>query len=362
MTVFLLNIAKESWSLLLESSIYILFGLFVSGVMSCFIDAAYVARHLGESRFLSIIKAALFGIPLPICSCGVIPTGVALRKQGANKGAVIAFLISTPESGVDSMAITYALLDPIMTIARPVAALITAIVAGITENILGHNSNSSTTSNVQAATDRACHVDGCCDGAACETIEHRRHHTFAEKVFAGARYAFSEVWSDLAGWFFLGVLCAGIITAAIPSEFIGQHLGHGISAMLLVLAISIPLYICASASTPIAAALILKGASPGVALVFLLAGPATNIASLTMLLGTFGKRTTSVYLTAIALLSILSGLIVDQIYSSLGLSASALIGQAADFMPYNLQLGGAAVLLILSGAAFYRRGGRKSCV
>jgi uncharacterized membrane protein YraQ (UPF0718 family) len=268
---------------------------------------------------------------------------VSLRKQGASNGATTAFLISTPESGVDSISITYALLDPIMTIARPVVAFVTATVAGITENLFG--SRNETTRIVP---DLSCPVDGCCDGQNCTPEEHRQHHTFREKLSAGMRFAIGDLWEDLAAWFLIGLVLAGLITVLIPPDIFGKYLGSGLPAMLLMLAIGIPLYICATASTPIAAALILKGVSPGAALVFLLAGPATNMASLTVLTGVLGKRATAIYLSSIAICAVLFGLIVDQVYASLGISAQAMVGQASEIVPEWAGLLGAIIILGMS--------------
>lgn len=273
----------------------------------------------------------------------MLPTGVGLKKQGANNGATTAFLISTPESGVDSIAITYALLDPVMTVARPVVAFITAVVAGVAENLFGRGENQGA-----VAPDLTCPVDGCCDGKGCSPDEHKRHHTFLEKIRAGLRYAFTEVWADLAGWFLVGLLLAGLITAVVPAEMLTRYMGGGLTSMLVMLAVGIPLYICATASTPIAAALILKGVSPGTALVFLLAGPATNVTSLTVLMGVLGRRTTAIYLTTIAISTVLFGLAVDQFYLSFGLSPKALVGQAAEVVPVWGQVAGALALLVLS--------------
>ena len=273
----------------------------------------------------------------------MLPAAVSLRKQGASNGATTAFLISTPESGVDSISITYALLDPIMTIARPVVAFVTAAVAGITENLFGTDSDTA-----RITPDLSCPVDGCCDGQNCSPEKHRHHHTFWEKFSAGMRFAIGDLWEDLAGWFLIGLVLAGLITVLIPPDIFGKYLGSGLPAMLIMLAVGIPLYICATASTPIAAALILKGVSPGAALVFLLAGPATNMASLTVLTGVLGKRATAIYLASIAICAVVFGLIVDQVYVSLGISAQAMVGQASEIVPEWAGLMGAILILGMS--------------
>lgn len=266
-----------------------------------------------------------------------------MQKQGANRGATTAFLISTPESGVDSIFVTYALLDPIMTVVRPVAAFITAIFAGFLENILHWPKNSRT-----IMVDRSCPVDKCCDGIDCPEEEHRNHHGFLEKISAGLRFAATEVWGDIVAWFFIGLLLAGIITVIIPDDLMALWLGGGITSMLLMLVIGIPLYICATASTPIAAALILKGVSPGAALVFLLVGPATNVTSLSVLFGILGRWGTIRYLLVLSVAALAFGLGVDHLYHMLDISPKAVIGEAAELIPQPLKYVGAAILLALS--------------
>ncbi|HCC53686.1 MAG TPA: hypothetical protein DEQ20_01970 [Desulfobulbaceae bacterium] len=342
------NILVESWQLLLDAAPYIIFGILIGGLLKVFLSPAYVARHLGQGRYRSVLKAALFGIPLPLCSCGVLPAAAALKKQGANNGATTAFLISTPESGVDSISVSYALLDPIMTVARPLAAFITAMIAGCLENTLN-----PPRPHLTMAVDLSCAVDGCCSETGCSPAEHTHHHTLLEKIRAGMGYAFGELWGDLAGWFFIGLLLAGLISVLVPDELITTYLGGGFSAMLLMLAFGIPLYICATASTPIAAAMILKGVSPGAALVFMLAGPATNMATISVLIGLLGKRTTVVYLASIAVTAVLCGLALDWVYAAYGISAKSTLGQAGEFMPYPIQLTAALVILVLSGRPMY---------
>ena len=273
----------------------------------------------------------------------MLPAAVSLKRQGATTGATTSFLISTPESGVDSIALTYALLDPLMTVARPVAAFVTAVLAGISENMLHSKEEPK-----EVLPDLSCPVDGCCDGTDCPPDRHKAHHTRLEKIGLGIKYAFVDLWGDMAGWFLLGLLLAGIITAVVPTELMTHYLGGGLLSMLVMLAVGIPLYICATGSTPIAAALILKGVSPGAALVFLLAGPATNVTSLTVLIGVLGKKATAIYLCAIAVCSVFLGLLLDWIYSLLDLSAKAMTGQAAEIIPIWLQLVCVLILLALS--------------
>ena len=237
-----------------------------------------------------------------------------------------------------------------MTVARPVAAFITAAFAGVWENLYSARKKIKSPSP-----DLSCPVDGCCDGLDCPPEKHRLHHPMGDKIRGGLRFALFELWDDLAGWFIIGLLLAGVITAVIPEDLIGKHLGGGLESMLIMLLCGIPLYICATASTPIAAALILKGLSPGAALVFLIAGPATNLISLTVLLGVLGKRATSIYLVSIAGLSVILGLALDHIYTVFHISAKATVGHSSEFMPYWAEFMGAILLLLLSIKPIYKR-------
>lgn len=338
-----------AWGVLQEASIYIIFGLLVGGLLKMFITPSSVAAHLGRGRVRSVLKAALIGIPVPLCSCGVLPAAVALKKQGANNGATMAFLISTPESGVDSISISWALLDPIMTIVRPVAAFFSAFVAGVVENF-----RLPPQMGTKESPDLSCPVDNCCDGTDCSPEAHQQHHSLPDKLWQGMRYAATELWGDMAGSFFVGVLLAGVIYVIIPDDFFGSYLGGGLHSMLIMLVLGIPLYICATASTPIAAAFILKGVSPGAALVFLLVGPATNIMSISVLTRLLGKKATGIYLLSIAIVSVLFGLGLDKVYEYSGLSAQVTIGAATEILPLWLKNGSAAVLLILSLPLFIR--------
>lgn len=360
-TVFItiVEVLAETWALLLDASIYIVIGLLAGGMLKVFLSPGYVAAHLGKGRFSSVVKAALLGIPLPLCSCGVLPAAASLKKQGASNGATTAFLISTPESGVDSIAISWVLLDPLMTIFRPLAAFITALVAGISENLLHPPCHpEKIASPVVSAADQEGGVSLVAEG---------RLRGFADTVRTGTQYALAELWGDLAGPFFFGLLFAGIVAVLVPDDFFQAYLGGGLSSMLVMLVFGIPLYICATASTPIAAAFILKGVSPGAVLVFLLVGPATNIATITVLTRMLGKRSTALYLVSIAVVSVLCGLALDQIYASLGISAKAAVGKAAEVTPEWLQNAAAFLLLLLSVRPLARiigrwfRPGQKGC-
>ena len=339
--------------MLVSASPYVVFGLIISGFLKVFMNPQFVSAHLGEGRFKPVFKASLFGIPIPLCSCSVLPAAVSLKEQGANNGAVTAFMISTPESGVDSITVSWALLDPIMTIIRPAAAFTAALWAGVLENLFEKPENSP--AGPVSPIKRPDAV--CCPDKGCSVAHDPKERSFFQKLRMGSGYAFGDIWADMAGWFFLGIIIAGLVEALVPRDVLGQYLGGGIWSMLIMLGAGIPVYICATASTPIAAGLILQGVSPGAALVFLLAGPATNAASLTVLFGVLGKRAAVIYLASISITAVGFGLIVDRIYDLLGLSAAAMLGRAGEAAPQWMGYGATGLLLALSIKPFARKVG-----
>ncbi len=348
-TIF--NIFIEIWDLLLESSPYILFGLLCSALLRMFLKTEHVINHLGTGRIMPVLKAAFFGIPIPLCSCGVLPAAITLQKQGANKGATTAFLISTPESGIDSISITYALLDPIMTIARPFAGFIMGSCAGILENLLNRDLPTPTLQN----TPNSCCTDNACKKDIPSSTQAEQHLHKTSNFSQSLKYAFIDVWEDMVVWFFIGISFAGLAMSIIPDDFFSNYLGSGLSAYFIMLLFGLPIYVCATASTPIAAALILKGVSPGAAIVFLLTGPATNITTITVLMGTLGKRTTTIYLSTIAILSVVIGLGVDTIYTLFAISPQATIRTAAEHMPLSLKYTSIFIVLLLSIKPLYSK-------
>jgi uncharacterized membrane protein YraQ (UPF0718 family) len=305
----LVGIAKECWLVFKEAAPFVLFGFFAAGILKVLIPEKAIVKHLGGNGFRSVFKASLFGVPLPLCSCGVIPVAIGLRKQGASKGATASFLVSVPETGVDSVAITWALLDPLMTIIRPVSAFITALATGSLINLLPE----------QKEVSKADSADSCCSANSDTSKQFASKKPLHQRLKDGVVYAFTDLLKDIGGWLLLGILIAGIISYFVPIDFVDRYLGGEYSSLLIMLIIGIPLYICASASTPIAAALVLKGLSPGAALVFLLAGPATNAATMTVVAKHLGKATTVIYVTAISICSLVFGWLVNRVYEWLSI-------------------------------------------
>ncbi|WP_045218449.1 SO_0444 family Cu/Zn efflux transporter [Desulfonatronum thioautotrophicum] len=313
-----------AWDVLVASAPYMLLGFFVAGLLKAFLSDDLIARHLGTESFSGLVKAAALGVPIPLCSCGVLPAAAGLRQQGAGKGPTTAFLISTPETGVDSVAVTWALLDPIMTVVRPIAAFVTALFTGAMVQVFDREqkiegpvplvSRSNAVSTVEPSLPHAASTCSAGSDCGCPGGTAKTGTTPWQRLAGGMGYAFGDLFRDIAPWFLAGILIAGGISVWLTPELVSRWLGHPFLAMLAMLVISVPLYVCAAASTPIAAALVLKGLNPGAALVFLLAGPATNAAALAVIGKILGRRATAIYLAGIMASSLAMGILVDWIY------------------------------------------------
>lgn len=333
----LLKIIEESWAIVHESSFYILFGFFFSGILRVFFSTKQITKFLGPHGFPSVLAASIFGLPLPLCSCGVVPAALSLRRSGASRGATVSFLISTPETGVDSLAVSYALLDPILTVVRQVAAFLTALFTGLMENVFSRKPDA----------ERPEPEPECPHCRETENVgEHR--HGFIWRLKGGMRFAFTELLDDIAVWFVLGILLAGVIAALVPEDAVTKYLAPGLPTMLVMLAVGIPIYVCATASTPIAAALVLKGVSPGAALVFLLAGPATNAATMTVVAKELGARSFVIYVASIFVATLAFGLATDWLYFAWNVDAVATVGTAPGLIPAWLKTVSAAIFLLLT--------------
>ncbi len=313
------------WDILLDSSFWMLFGFFMAGLLRAFVPSDLVARHLGKNQSGNIFKAALFGVPLPLCSCGVIPAAAGLRRQGAGKGATASFLISTPETGVDSMAVSWALLDPLMTALRPLSAFLTAMVTGFFIDAADKDDTSEAkppSSLPPLGGGQGC-ASGCCS---CRDEAPGLWKRFLD----GQRFAFDDLLADIAPWFGLGILLAGIITLYLPDDLGRMLPGGGLTAMLAMLVVALPMYVCATASTPIAAALALKGFSPGALLVFLLAGPATNAATMVMVGRLLGKKSALIYVGSIIAVTLACAVAADALYLWLGFEVHGWLDNAGS--------------------------------
>lgn len=300
MSELLKIIVFDFWATLSEMAPYLLFGFLVAGLLSVWINPDVVQRHLGGTGFWQVFKASLFGVPLPLCSCGVIPVSMSLRKHGASKGATVSFLLSTPQTGVDSILVTYSLMGPIFAVFRPVAAFITGLLGGAIINAIEKHEMTSSEQHEEKCTDDCCSREN-------------RKNWFIRSM----KHGFVTLPADIGRAMLIGILIAALISAIVPEDFFAEALavsGGGIIAMLVMMVLGIPVYVCATASVPIAVALIAKGLNPGAALVFLMTGPATNAASLLTLGSQLGWRTATIYLLTVAGCALAGGFLLDAIF------------------------------------------------
>ena len=287
-------------NLWLEMSPYLLLGMVAAGILHLFLGKEVVKRQLGRGGVGSIVKATLLGVPLPVCSCGVIPLAESLRRDGAHRSSVLAFLVSTPTTGIDSILATYALLGPVFAIFRPIAAMVAGISLGLCDYFLAEKKQ-----NTFIDTANVCAHCG------------KSHAPRADKLREFLHYSFVEVPADLARWLIIGVTIGAAITVAIPQDIFAHYLTFPWD-FLAALAVGIPLYVCATGSIPIAAALLIKGLSPGAALVFLIAGPATNTVTLTFVWAKLGKVSFYLYLGNIIAVAVICGLVLNWLWPWLG--------------------------------------------
>ncbi len=316
-------------SILNEMSPYLLLGFLFAGILHVFFPQQKVNKYLGNNNFMSVMNAALIGVPLPLCSCGVIPTGISFYKNGASKGSSVSFLISTPQTGIDSILVTYSLLGLPFALLRPIIAFITGITGGLFTNIFDKKNKTSSnkplinTANVTKKT---------------------KHNKFTTLL----HYAFIEFLSDIAKWLIIGIIIAATISVIIPDDFFTSTFKNEFLNMLLILAASIPVYVCATASVPIAAVLMLKGLSPGAALVLLMAGPATNVATLTVIGKTLGKKPLITYLISIISGALFFGILINTIFPATWFDLSIHSGMAEHhshgLLPFWLKISSSIVL------------------
>lgn len=288
---FIKEIAIVIFSIFNEMSVYLLLGFLFAGILHVLVPQQLFSKYLSKNHWTSVFYATLFGIPLPLCSCGVIPTGMALYKEGASKGSVVAFLIATPQTGIDSIIATYSLLGLPFAIIRPIVALFTALFAGLTTNIFTAKESSSAVIS---------HTD-----------DKQTELSFTQKLKKVFYYGYVEMMEDIGKMLMFGLIVAGLISYFVPDNFFMIFDNNTLLTMLLVLLVAIPMYVCATGSIPIAIALMMKGMSPGTALVLLMAGPAANIASMLVIGKVLGKKTFALYLTTLIIGAITSGLIID---------------------------------------------------
>ena len=388
-----MDLLNSFWNLVIESAPWLLVGYLLAGIIKQVIPSSWVEKQLATPGFASVVKGAVIGAPLPLCSCGVIPTALAIRKSGASKGATASFLVATPETGVDSISYSYAILGPLFAIARPIGALLSAVTAGLLVRVMdtddslpveqkasGSCCSSQNTEAVESdccsaetaesaesaesaektesiessccseekavvAEKSACSKEktvaaetSCCSSKKVEQVE----PGLGEKLISAVQYGYGRMISDTAKWLTIGLVAATFITTFVPQSFFLQW-GDGLVAMMIMVVVGLPMYICATASTPVAASLLFAGISPGAALVFMLTGPATNLATMGVIKEQLGNRSLAAYLIGVISMAILCGLALNQAFAVFGWSLQLHMMEHGESWPLWRQL--AAVLL-----------------
>jgi uncharacterized membrane protein YraQ (UPF0718 family) len=327
---------------------YILFGLLFAGILHELVPDTIVKNHLGQNSIISVIKATLFGVPLLVCSCGVIPLATGIKKSGASNGSTLAFLISTPITGVDSILATYGMFGWAFTIYRILTSMVISIIAGILTNFYAHDEEEqkqelkkqstafSLSPNIKVPSakisfsiiqtpkkeDAECTEGSCCSTESCESPK----SCIGKRVVS---YAFGTLLKDISSPLFVGLLLGALITVAIPENLSEILVHYSWLSYIIVIIIAVPMYVCATASLPIAAGFMLAGVSPGAAFVFLSAGPATNTVTIGVVKKMLGTRTLYIYLGIIIVCSVLFGFGLD--YLLRDVSASELVHIHKEF-------------------------------
>ncbi len=329
-----LDIALSSWLVLGQMAPYLILGFLTAGALSVFVSPEWVERHLGGSGLSPVLKSAVLGVPLPLCSCGVIPVAASIRSHGASRGATAGFLLSTPQTGVDSIFATYALLGPVFAVFRPLAALATGVIGGMIVSAVESDDNDEPRPAAACCSDGCGHMGG--EGNA---------------VVRGLRYGFVTLPRDIGRALLFGVLLAGILSTLVGEDTLAPFLGGGLMAMFIMMAVGIPLFVCATASIPLAVGFMHMGASPGAALVFLIAGPATNAAAISVVWQVLGKRTAIVYLLTVAVAALVSGLALDYLFGHVGIPAGLMPGhEHHETLGWFGHAGAVALLALIAGS------------
>lgn len=349
MTLFLENLLDLS----LEAAPWLALGLVAAGMLKGLMPVGALSRLVGRPGVWSVVRGAFIGVPLPLCSCGVIPAALGLRREGASKGATVSFLVATPQTGVDSLAVSYAMLGPMLTIARPIASVITAIAGGLAAEFIDPppqkaraNKGAREEGPGSCCGEMPVEVKECCggnggtsvslavmNGPVAELVPAAEEATCCssgggdglggawwKRAWAGQVYAWTRLLDDMALWLVIGLVIAAVVVTTFPPSALAS-IGSGLPAMVAMVLLGIPMYICATASTPVAASLLVAGVSPGTVLVFLLAGPATNAGTVALIRRELGTASTAAYLGAIIVVSIVSGLVTDWVLGAAGWTA-----------------------------------------
>ena len=355
--MMLSDFARHLLHIVAESAPFLLLGFLLAGLFRALVPETLVHRLMGRNRFRSVAWASLVGVPLPLCSCSVIPAATALRQRGASRGATTSFLISTPETGVDSISITYALIDPIMTVFRPVAAFATALLTGSAVMFLADDNSESDAAVAPSSREEPgapASASSCCAEDECGSEPAMLPESRLDSAAAGIRYAFGPLLDDLAVWLIVGFILSAVIGVLVPDGMLSAIPQGWVSSALMML-IATPVYICAAAATPVAATLILKGLDPGAALVMLLVGPATNMTTILVVLRFMGKRVLAIYLAGVAVSALAFGFVANLVYTRLGIDLSSVVSAALEESTSVPQIVSAIIFAAFLARAFVRR-------
>ena len=346
-------ILQNILSISLAAAPWLLLGLFTAGLIKALIPESTLQRWVGGSGPGAVARAALMGAPLPLCSCGAIPTALAMYRGGAGRGPTTAFLISTPGVGADSLAITYALLGPVMTLARALGAVVTGVVTGLLVSLVRPPCSIESAPAEAGEDGCSCSSSGTgCDGGS-PII---RSEPLAVGIKAGMRYVFYDLFRDIIAWILLGLVIAGMLITFVPPQALADY-GSGVWAMLVMAVAGMPMYICAAAATPISAGMLMAGVSPGTVLVFLLAVPITSLSTLGVLRREMGSRVLACYVAGIVLTTVLLGLGMDHLVVLAGIDMAVQKGAARDLLPVWLEWTGLVVLVLLTAVTVFKSKG-----
>ncbi len=311
------EVAMAFWHLWVLSAPWLVLGFVMAAVMKAYIRTETLSHLLGGSGLWDVTKAAFIGAPLPLCSCGVVPAALGLRASGASKNTTVSFLIATPETGVDSVPLTYGLMGPVMAVIRPVAAITSAIVSGLM--VGADKGQEEKLASTDCCGGKKTTVPACCDEEGHEhvSIEATQSNSTMEKIKSGLAFAFGQLLEDVATWLVMGLLVAALVQVYLPADFFAG-LGGGLWPMVIMALIGVPMYVCATASTPMAAGFLALGLSPGAVLVFMLLGPASNIGTLMIIKNALGARAIVGYLLGTVMVAFAFGLALDALSVQMG--------------------------------------------
>jgi uncharacterized membrane protein YraQ (UPF0718 family) len=369
-----MDLLSNLYFIALDASFWLVIGLLIGGLFKTLIPTELLQRHLKSEGYTSIFKAALLGAPLPLCSCGVIPAAMGLREAGASKSATTSFLVSTPETGVDSVMITYAMMGPFMAIVRPISAIMSAIVTGSlvvmfdnqtfisdkkVESCCSSEHKTSCESESSSTDTHTKSTSSCCESepensSCCSSESKSQKSTVFTSILDGVKYAFTDLLDNIIFWLVIGLVFAAAVQTYVDKQWLIDY-GSGWLGMMVMLVVGIPMYVCATASTPLAAGFLLAGISPGAVLVFLLAGPATNVATLGVIQQQMGKRTMLLYLLGIMVSALTSGVIVDWLVVQWNIDTTQYLNASHNHIPLLIQMCTLAILVILSLRKFIPR-------